>query len=107
MGLLSRPVTRLDDSAILNLRTGMAEAGIGQAFIAQLNRQPCSNPVLLSVLLERISEALDQSPAPAHERRALRRILGLGLGLELLARHAGISQSSVLRHLSGSRSTPD
>ena len=70
MGLLSRQITCLDDNAMLGLETGMAEAGIGQAFLSEFHRLPCSNPARLSALLEKINEALDQSPAPAHEWRA-------------------------------------
>ena len=81
----------------------MAEAGIGQTFLAELHRLPCSDAARLSSLLEKIKEALDQSPAPAHEWRALQSVLGL----ELLTRLLGISQSSARRYLSGSRSTPD
>ena len=100
MGLLSRPITCLDDSAIQRLETGMAEAGIGQNFLAELHRLPCSDAAGLFSLLEKINEALDQSPAPAHEWRALQEVLGLDLLIRLL----GISQSSARRYLSGSRS---
>ncbi len=103
MGLLSTPVTCLDDSAILSLESGMIQAGIGQALLAELRRLPVSDPVRLSSLLDRINEALDQSPAPAHEWRSLQGILGL----ELLVRLLGISQSSARRYLAGSRTTPD
>ena len=54
-------------------------------------------------MLERIYTALDESPEPAHERRALRGVLGS----ELLARLLRISESSVRRYYSGTRSTPD
>ena len=103
MGLLSRPVTCLDDSAIQGLETEMAEAGIGRNFLAELHRLPCSDAARLSSLLEKINEALDQSPAPAHEWRALQGVLGV----DLLTRLLGISQSSVRRYISASRSTPD
>ena len=103
MGLLSRPVTCLDDSAIQGLEAGMAEAGIGQSFLAELHRLPCSDTARLSILLEKINDALDHSPAPAHEWRALQDILGL----DLLTRLLGISQSSARRYISASRSTPD
>ena len=103
MGLLARPVTCLDDSAMKELEAGIAEAGVGEAFVAELRQLPGSDPGRLSSLLEKISEALDQSPAPAHEWRALQGILGL----ELLTRLLGISQASARRYLSGSRSTPD
>ena len=85
------------------LETGMAEAGIGQTFLSELQRLPCSDPARLSALLERINEALDESPAPAHEWRALQGTLGL----DLLARLLGISPSSARRYLSGGRTTPD
>ena len=81
----------------------MAEAGIGQSFLAELRRLPCTDTARLSSLLEKINEALDQSPAPAHEWRALHDVLGL----DLLTRLLGISQSSARRYISGSRSTPD
>ena len=103
MGLLSRPVTCLDDSAIQRLETGMVEAGIGRNFLAELHRLPCSDAARLSSLLEKINEALDQSPAPAHEWRTLQGVLGV----DLLTRLLGISQSSVRRYISASRSTPD
>ncbi len=103
MGLLSRPVTCLDDSAMASLETGMAEAGIGQTFVAELHRLPCADPDRLAILLEKIAEALDQSPAPAYEWCALQDVLGL----ELLTRLLGISQSSARRYLSGARTTPD
>ena len=103
MGLLSRPITCLDDTAMEGLETGMAEAGIGQSFLSELHRLSCFDPARLSTLLERINEALDESPAPAHEWRTLQD----KLGLDLLAKLLGISQSSARRYLSGSRSTPD
>ena len=103
MGLLTRPVTCLDGSAIQGLGTGMAKAGIGQSFLAELHQFPCSDAARLSSLLEKINDALDQSPAPTHEWRALQGVLGL----DLLTRLLGISQSSARRYISGNRSTPD
>ena len=103
MGLLSRPVTCLDDSAIQGLEAGMAEAGIGRSFLAELHRLPGSDTARLSALLAKINEALDHSPAPAHEWRTLHDVLGL----DLLTRLLGISQSSARRYIAASRSTPD
>ena len=103
MGLLPRPVTCLDEAAIRGLGTGMAEAGIGRGLLAELHRLPCSDAVRLSTLLEKIVEALDQSPAPEHEWKTLQDVVGV----ELLARLLGLSQSSARRYISGSRSTPD
>ena len=103
MGLLSRQITCLDDSAMLRLETGMAEAGIGQAFLSELHSLPSSDPARLSALLEKINEALDASPIPSREWPALQGILGL----DLLARLLSVSQSSARRYLSGTRTTPD
>ena len=103
MGLLPRPITCLDEFAIQGLEQGMAEAGIGQQLLANLHHQPYPDPVSLSALLKKISDALDHSPAPAHEWRTLQDILGL----DLLTRLVGISQSSARRYLSSSRHTPD
>ncbi len=103
MGLLLRPVTCLDESAIQGLETGMAEAGIGRNFLAELHRMPGSDAARLSTLLEKMNEALEQSPAPAYEWRTLQDILGV----ELLTRLLSISQSSARRYISGNRSTPD
>ena len=57
----------------------------------------------LSALLEEMNEALNQSPAPAHEWRALQGVLGV----DLLTRLLGVSPSSARRYISGRRSTPD
>ena len=103
MGLLPERITCLDDDAMRGLETGMAEAGIGQTFLSELDRLPCCDPDRLSVLLERIHHALGESPAPAHEWRTLQDILGL----ELLARLLAVSPSGARRYLSGSRATPD
>ena len=103
MGLLSQPVTCLDESAMVGLETGMTEAGIGHTLLAELHRLPCADPARLCALLEKITEALDQSPTPAHEWRTLQDILGL----ELLTRLLAISLSSARRYLSGTRATPD
>lgn len=103
MGLLHKPVTCLDFSALEQLRVGMAEAGIGQVFIAELDELRSCEPARLSALVTRIIEALEQSPAPTHEWPALLQILGL----DLLVRLLGISPSSARRYLSGERATPD
>ena len=103
MGLLLSPVTCLDDFAIQMLETGMTEAGIGRSFLAELHRIPRFDAYRLSTVLEKINEALDQSQAPAHEWLALQDVLGV----ELLTRLLGISQSSARLYNSGSRPTPD
>lgn len=103
MGLLSGPITRLDHGAIEELEEGMARAGIGKGFPSLRDNDIRSSPERLSSLLERIGEALVESPAPEHEWRSLHAILGV----ELLVKLLGVSVASVHRYISGSRTTPD
>ncbi len=103
MGLLLHPITRLDGSALQSLETGMAEALIGRSLLAKLHQMPRTDAAQLAALLEKITEVLDQSLAPTHEWRTLRDVLGV----ELLTRLLGISQSSARRYMDGNCSTPD
>lgn len=103
MGLLRGQVTCLDYSALEELKRGMATAGIGQGFLAELEQVHACEPDRLAVLMTGIAEALEQSPAPAHEWPAVLRVLGF----DLLVRLLGISVSSARRYLSGDRTTPD
>ena len=103
MGLLRGQVTCLDFSALEELRSGMAEAGIGQVLVTELDHVRSCEPARLSALVVKIIEALEQSPVPTHEWPALVQVLGLDLLIRLL----GISPSSARRYLSGERSTPD
>ncbi|WP_419946119.1 hypothetical protein [Candidatus Poriferisodalis sp.] len=103
MGLLRGQVTCLDYSALEQLRSGLAEAGIGQGFLAELAQPHACEPDRLSTLMARIAEALEQSPAPGHEWPAVVRVLGI----DLLVRLLGISPSSARRYLCGDRTTPD
>lgn len=103
MGLLQQQITCLDKTAMKGLEIGMSEAGIGQAILSELHRMPYTDSVQLSALLERINEALDESPAPTYEWRTLDSVLGINLLAELL----NVSKSSIRRYLSGKRSTPD
>ncbi len=103
MGLLSAAVTCLDEDALRDLATGMAAAGIGLHLLVEFNRLSGRAADEILTLLQRVNEALDDSPAPAQEWQTLQAILGL----ELLARFLRISGSSVRRYLSGARTTPD
>ena len=103
MGLLRRQITCLDNTVMKDLETGMLNAGIGHALFSEFNRLSNSNLEGLTTLLERINEALEESPAPDSEWRTLYDILGV----ELLAKLLGISHSSVRRYLLGNRTTPD
>ena len=103
MGLLRGQVTCLDYSALDQLRSGMADAGIGRGLLAELDQPHSHEPARLSALVTQINEALEQSPAPAHEWPSLLEVLGL----DLLVRLLGISPSSARRYASGERATPD
>ncbi len=103
MGLLPRQINCLDDSAMDELKNSIAEAGIGLTFLSELHRLRSTDPGLLAEWLGKINEALDESPAPAYEWHTLHNKLGLNLLTKLL----GVSESSVQRYLSGNRSTPD
>ena len=103
MGLLDAEVTCLDEAAMHALAAGMATAGIGLHLLIDFHRLAALGQAELREILERVTEVLDESPAPAHEWRTLQDILGL----ELLARCLRISGSSARRYLSGTRTTPD
>ena len=103
MGLLSRTITRLDESAIRCLGTGLGRAGICRRFLGELRRPARTDPAHLAAVLEEIHDALDESPVPATEWPALHQVLGA----DLLVRLVGISASSTRRYLEGARATPD
>ena len=91
MGLLTRDVTRLDAAAMCEVLDGMRSAGIGKATVAGPCRFSDAEPEEIADLLSRINETLRKSPAPAHESKALRKVLGI----DLLARLTGMSESAV------------
>lgn len=103
MGLLSVDVTCLDQSAIVVLTKGMAQAGIGLDFAAEADGPLAGDPARLYTFLKKINEALVESPVPAREWQALQH----ALGLDLLGRLLRISMSSARRYCSGARATPD
>lgn len=105
MGLLpaDEPIDRLDYSTLeAAVRRISAAAGIGRDAVAQM-RAAKDRPERIEPLLRGLYQALERSPAPATEWRAL---AGL-FGLDLLARVLGISISSLRRYASGGRRTPD
>ena len=103
MGLLPERITRLNLEAMAGLEQGLADAGIGQSMVGELHRLEHMRRSERAELLKKMVDALNESPAPAHEWRAVGDILGL----ELLARLLGISASSARRYMSGARVTPD
>lgn len=103
MGLLTEKITCLNGDAVRSLQSSMTRAGIGQTFPSEFQSLPEADPARLAARLEKIAQALQESPVPSFEWRALLETLGL----ELLVRLLGISESSARRYLSGSRATPD
>ena len=103
MGLLSGTLVRLDDTAMQDLERGLADAGIGRGLTAELLAASTTEPERLSALFKKISAALNESPVPDREWRAVERILGL----ESMAQLMGISVSSARRYFAGTRTTPD
>lgn len=73
MGLLSRKIARLDRIAIMRLGKELADAGLSLELQAAAN----ADPERLSALLTKINAALDESPVPDREWRAVERVLGL------------------------------
>lgn len=90
MGLLTRDVTRLDAAAMRDVMNGMQNAGIGKATVAGSCRFSDAEPKEIADLLSRINETLRKSPAPTHESKALRKVLGI----DLLARLTGMSEGA-------------
>ena len=91
MGLLTRDFTRLDAAAMREVLDGMRSAGIGKATVAGPCRFSDAEPKEIADLLSRINETLRKSPAPTHESKALRKVLGI----DLLARLTGMSEGAV------------
>ncbi len=103
MGLLSGQIARLDETAMKGLERGLADAGVARGLNLELQAAASAGPERLSVILWKISAALDESPVPDREWRAVERILGL----ESMAELIGISISSARRYFAGERTTPD
>ena len=103
MGLLHGESIGLDDAAMQGLERGLADAGIGRGLASELHASSSADPERLSVLLRKISVALNESPVPEREWQAVERVLGL----ESMAQLLGISTSSARRYFAGTRTTPD
>ena len=104
VGLLSdrTSIDRLDISLLREIAREAVAAGVGRdAALALLEGD--ASPQALARLIERLDDALVQSPLPDRELRALRRTFELDQLAELL----GTSQVSLRRYLAGSRDVPD
>ena len=105
MGLLPETyrVETLDLDALSRLLALVRRAGIARSLDLGTIAEPVGRPAHLERALERLNEALEDSPVPAFEWERLARVLGA----EALARLVGISLSSVRRYRASARTTPD
>lgn len=104
LGLLgeSERVDRLDLALVRRIAQEASAAGIGQdAAVALL--QGVGGPNQLAALIERLDDALTESPLPDRELPELLRVLGR----EDLALMTGTSGVSLGRYVAGSRKWPD
>ena len=94
-------VERLDLELLRGIAREASAAGIGQnAALALLEG---ASPARLGALIERLDEALIESPLPEREIAELLRVFDL----EQLAGLVGTSEVSLRRYAAGSRTVPD
>lgn len=103
MGLLRIRGPRDDASALRQLATALRAAGIATSAVEILTRGPAPTGTELSWLLRSILTALEASPAPSHEWKAVMRVFPA----EDLGTLLDVSPSSLKRYQSGERDTPD
>ena len=105
MGLLpdKEVIEVLDRQTLTRVLTDIARAGIGRGLFAGLAEPADLDAEHLGKLLEQLNDALEESPAPAHEWAHL---VGI-LGVDQLARLLAVSPSSVRRYKQSARATPD
>ena len=105
VGLLpedSNPIQRLDLALIRGIARQASKAGVGQAAAVGLLEGEVSSSRLLS-LIDRLDDAIVESPLPSREIGELARIYGLDGAASLL----GVAEVSLRRYLTGLRPTPD
>jgi len=104
LGIIDAPerVERLDLDLLRRIAREASAAGIGRDVATALqHKNPGTNR--LGVLIERLDDALAESPLPDRELPGLERIFGR----DELAALAGTSSVSLGRYLAGSRRWPD
>lgn len=95
-------VTRLDVELLRQIAKRASAAGIGQDAAIAILRGP-SEPDRLGPLIERLNEALQESPLPDRELPELMRVFPR----EDLAALTGTTNVSLGRYLAGTRTWPD
>jgi hypothetical protein len=105
MGLLPQDevIENLDVKTLSLVLRHLAKAGIGRHFSHDLVEPSWSDAAKLEKLLGQLTDALEESPVPAHEWHRLADVLGV----DQLAQLLGISPSSVRRYKAHARTTPD
>jgi transcriptional regulator with XRE-family HTH domain len=105
MGLLpeGEDVERLDLPTVRRVARAIGDAGIGPTAVATLNGTKTLDRRRLLEAVEQLREALEHSPVPRPEWRALVELFGV----ERLAELTGVSAASLRRYASGRRNTPD
>jgi hypothetical protein len=95
-------IERLDLDLLRGIAREASSAGVGQdAAMALLEDE--HRPERLATLIERLADALTESPLPDRELRELLRVLDI----DGLASLLGTSAVSLRRYLAGTRSMPD
>jgi len=103
MGLMQPRSARDDAAALRQLATALRAAGIATTAAGLLTRGPAPSGLELSRLLKSILTALEASPTPSHEWKAVTRVFPA----EDLGTLLDVSPSSLKRYHSGNRDTPD
>lgn len=105
MGLLpdDESIEVLDRKTMKRVLNYIVRAGIGRGLVAGLAEPVDADAGQLATLLERLNDALEESPAPMYEWPHLADIFGV----DQLARLLAVSPSSVRRYKENARTTPD
>ena len=105
MGLvtLDRDAPGPDFSLVESVLHRLNEVGVGRRILANLESMHDLDNEEMARLLRMILEALEESPLPQFEWRALSELFGA----DELATLLGISKSSLGRYAKGQRATPD
>jgi len=103
LGLLSdrAVIEHLDVELLRGIARAASAAGVGQDAALALSHE--ERPERLAALIQRLDDALAESPLPDRELRELQHVLDV----EALAGLLGTSGVSLRRYVSGSREVPD
>jgi hypothetical protein len=105
IGLIQSPPSgRLPDLAALDaVLTGLDEAGVGRRWLIEFKTATSVDRGQMARFLSSVKQALEESPLPQYEWKALLEVFDG----DDLATLLGISSTSVARYSKGDRKTPD